>query len=169
MEKDFNEETICIADVAENLPNDNILINKNNENMDTMDKEQESEGLISTCVDNNEPYTSIDEGQIEANADILNSVDRNRINIEDPDFIPEVNDDDSDEPTSKTNSRPKKGRKRRYEDHNSSIRKKKANTNQDYYSAKGKKVSAKEFNRSDCRCPLKCTENISIDQRKKEV
>ncbi|CAH2098877.1 unnamed protein product [Euphydryas editha] len=40
--------------------------------------------------------------------------------------------------------------------------------NQDYFSAKGKKVCAMEFNSSDCRCPLKCTEKLTIDQRKKE-
>lgn len=108
------------------------------------------------------------EEQVEASADILNCADQDRSIIEDPDFIPEANDDDSDEQTSKNNGRPKKGRKRKYEDQNSSIRKKKANTNQDYFSAKGKKVCAKEFNSSDCNCPLKCTEKIGIEQRKKE-
>ncbi|CAH2088724.1 unnamed protein product [Euphydryas editha] len=62
----------------------------------------------------------------------------------------------------------KKGRKRKYIDQNSSIRKKKTNNNQDYFSAKGKKVCAMKFNSSDCRCPLKCTEKLAIGQRKKE-
>ena len=102
---------------------------------------------------------TIDDEQIEVSVNIFNSFDQNGINIENPDFIPETNEEDSDDLTSKNNGRPKKGTKRKYNNQNSSIRKKKANTNQDYFSAKGKKVCAKQFNVcSDSKCLLKCTE-----------
>lgn len=133
-EIDFSVQNICTGTVTVSLPND-ISINKNNHNTDTLIKEKALEGYISTCIDN-QPHISIIEEQMEANADILNYVNQNRINIEDPDFIPKTNYDDSDEMTLKNNGRPKKGRKRKYKDQNSTIRKKKANTNQDYFSAK---------------------------------
>ncbi|KAJ0177334.1 hypothetical protein K1T71_007343 [Dendrolimus kikuchii] len=132
-------------------------------------KFQSCEENISSPIEESQPRPNIDEKHVEATVNVINSTNENNcINTEDPDYIPEFNDDDSEQPSSSYNGRPKKGRKRKFVDQNSSIRKKKANNNEDYFSAKGKKVCAKEFNSSGCRCPLKCTEKISIDQRKKE-
>lgn len=87
--------------------------------------------------------------------------------VEDPDYIPETNDNNEDEIAG---GRPKRGRKRKHPDQNRTIRKQKANTNQDYVSAKGKEVCPKQFTGDDfnCNCPKKCTEKVSVEIRKNE-
>lgn len=87
--------------------------------------------------------------------------------LEDPDFIPENRNSDSvaDE---NTQGRPKQGRKRKYPNQNRQIRKKNANTNQEHFNAKGKKVAVKEFLNFNCNCRRKCTEKISEEIRRAE-
>lgn len=62
----------------------------------------------------------------------------------------------------------KRGRKRKYESQNREIRKLKSNTNQDYINSKGKEVKKKTFNDFACNCPLKCTEKVEANIRKRE-
>ncbi|CAH2088723.1 unnamed protein product [Euphydryas editha] len=63
-------------------------------NLDIMNKEKNSEDYISNCVDENQLHPTIDEEQVEVSVNILNFIDHNRINFEDPDFIPETNEND---------------------------------------------------------------------------
>ncbi|KAL4718994.1 hypothetical protein ACJJTC_012421 [Scirpophaga incertulas] len=162
---DFNNEKN--PKVIEEDNNEPLLADINNENSTNAIDDKNSSKFFSSISGESRPI--IDEEHVEATVNVINSTNENNcINTEDPDYIPEINDDDSDKPSSSYNGRPKKGRKRKFVEQNSRIRKKKANNNEDYFSAKGKKVCAKEFNCSDCRCPLKCTEKLSVDQRKKE-
>ncbi|XP_041984293.1 uncharacterized protein LOC121736879 isoform X1 [Aricia agestis] len=73
-------------------------------------------------------------------------------------------------PTEQVNKKPKRGRKRKFEDQNREIKKKRCNTNEDYINVKGKKVKSKTFtgNSFDCHCSKKCTEKLSANQRKAE-
>ncbi|KAL4713786.1 hypothetical protein ACJJTC_012303 [Scirpophaga incertulas] len=146
-----------------------IITNFNEENgSDPNDADKNQP--IETLANENDENSKADIAESNDVNDISNIVDQNSNNVEDPDYIPETNERNSDsaESSTKYNGRPGKGRKRKYIDQNSSIRKKKANCNQDYFSARGKHVSAKEFNDSNCGCPLKCTEKISIEQRTNE-
>ncbi|XP_074039971.1 uncharacterized protein [Leptinotarsa decemlineata] len=91
-------------------------------------------------------------------------------NFEDHDFIPQHNNNEQEGPLLSERERPRKGRERKYSDQNRSITKQKTNTNVEYISAKGTTVNAKKFNGDSyrCRCPLKCTETLSVEQRKSE-
>lgn len=63
--------------------------------------------------------------------------------------------------------RPKRGRKRKVEDQPRKERKRRANVNEKYISAKGKEVLPKEFdNTYHCDCKKKCTTILSVDSRK---
>uniref|UniRef100_A0A2A4IRW6 Uncharacterized protein n=1 Tax=Heliothis virescens TaxID=7102 RepID=A0A2A4IRW6_HELVI len=63
--------------------------------------------------------------------------------------------------------RPKRGRKRKVEDQPRKERKRRANVNEKYISAKGKEVLPKEFdNTYHCDCKKKCTTILSIESRK---
>lgn len=84
------------------------------------------------------------------------------------DYIPIEKDDD--EENRETVGRPSRGRKRKIADQNRDIRKKRANTNQDYVSVKGKLVKSKTFigYNFDCHCPKQCTQKISAEDRENE-
>lgn len=63
--------------------------------------------------------------------------------------------------------RPKRGRKRKVEDQPRKERKRRANVNEKYISAKGKEVLPKEFDSTyHCDCKKKCTTILSVDSRK---
>ncbi|XP_063824635.1 mucin-5AC-like [Ostrinia nubilalis] len=85
----------------------------------------------------------------------------------DPDYIPISSNDANDE---QNQGRPKRGRKRKYPEQNRDIRKKKTNCNEDYISVKGKEVTRKIFSGDsfDCKCPKKCTDKVTAEERKKE-
>lgn len=65
-----------------------------------------------------------------------------------------------------TRGRPKKGRKRRYKEQDRNIRKKLTNSNENYYSAKGKLVSSKPFVDFNCLCKNGCYTKVSTEDRK---
>lgn len=56
-------------------------------------------------------------------------------------------------------ARPKKGRKRKFENQNRTERKKKRNSNEKYYNYKVREIRPKEFINYDCNCTLKCAEH----------
>lgn len=130
---DFNEDNGSTAsDVDKNQPIE-ISTNGNDENSSNqINKKTHSNRIInSSSVEENDALPSdeghnIDDDDVQAAVNILNSIDQNRNDVEDPEYIPETNDDDSGEPSSKSNGRPKKGRKRKFIDQNSQIRKKKS-------------------------------------------
>lgn len=86
----------------------------------------------------------------------------------DPDYIPISRNDASDD--EQNQGRPKRGRKRKYPEQNRHIRKQKTNCNEDYISATGKEVTRKIFSGDsfDCKCPKKCTDKVTAEERKKE-
>lgn len=75
---------------------------------DTMNKEEFLKNYVSSPFDKSQPCPTIDGGHVEGTVNILNSVDLNRNNTEDPNFISKTNDDDSDQPLLKYNGIPKK-------------------------------------------------------------
>ncbi|CAH2083740.1 unnamed protein product [Euphydryas editha] len=88
--------------------------------------------------------------------------------LEDMEYIPIEKDED--EENSEIIVKPSRGRKRKIADQNKYIRKKRANTNQDYVSVKGKLVKSKTFTgyNFDCHCSKKCTQKISAEERESE-
>lgn len=62
--------------------------------------------------------------------------------------------------------RPKKGRKRKFENQNRSIKKKRKNSNREYYSANGRVVAPKPFVDFKCSCLSQCHLRASIEDRK---
>lgn len=62
--------------------------------------------------------------------------------------------------------RPKRGRKRFPGQTDRTVRKKKTDTNNEYYSARGKLVKAKEFIPSVCSCAMECYDKVSVDDRR---
>ena len=64
--------------------------------------------------------------------------------------------------------RPKKGRKRKFENQNRTERKKKRNSNKQYNNYKGREIRPKEFINYVCNCTLKCAKNIPVEIRKLE-
>ncbi|KAJ0182644.1 hypothetical protein K1T71_002013 [Dendrolimus kikuchii] len=50
-------------------------------------------------IEESHPRPTIDEEHVEATVNVINSTNKNNcINTEDPDYIPEINDDDSEQP-----------------------------------------------------------------------
>lgn len=106
----------------------------------------------------------------EVEQQISNEVDATNTsqNLEDPDYIP-VEDNDDAAVTATTSKRPSRGHKRKNVDQNRDIRKRRANTNQNYVSAKGKLVNSRPFlGDYSCGCAKKCTEVLSVEERKAE-
>ncbi|KAJ0178351.1 hypothetical protein K1T71_006174 [Dendrolimus kikuchii] len=60
---------------------------------------QNSVGLQKTSpIEESHPRPTIDEEHVEATVNVINSTNKNNcINTEDPDYIPEINDDDSEQ------------------------------------------------------------------------
>ncbi|CAH0560827.1 unnamed protein product [Brassicogethes aeneus] len=63
--------------------------------------------------------------------------------------------------------RPRKGRKRRFPGQDRKTRKILRNSNQEYYTAKGKLTKPKEFVEYKCTCSSKCNEKLSIEDQRK--
>lgn len=92
--------------------------------------------------------------------------------------VPLLNDEDSSAPNLQppnseqhvacnlNQGRPKKGRKRKFNDQSREDRKKRCQTNQDYISQSGKNIPSKDFRDYVCRC--KCSEKVPVDLREKE-
>ncbi|XP_031336882.1 uncharacterized protein LOC116166139 [Photinus pyralis] len=64
--------------------------------------------------------------------------------------------------------RPRKGRKRKHANVSRSGNKENRNSNRDYFNYKGKKIQAKTFIDFDCKCTMKCHDNVSLEIRKIE-
>lgn len=65
-----------------------------------------------------------------------------------------------------TQERPKKGRKRKFENQTREDKKKRVNTNLDYITTKRDVKYAKEFRDYLCNCRLKCNEKLTTNERK---
>lgn len=126
--------------------------------------------VLSVLQSNNIHNGAVDDNDSYQDKEKQNNVSGIQDFLEDPDFIPENGHSDSERETANENTqgRPKQGRKRKFPNQNRQIRKKKANTNQEHFNAKGNKVAIKEFLHFNCDCRRKCTEKISIEIRRAE-
>ncbi|CAH0564100.1 unnamed protein product [Brassicogethes aeneus] len=91
-------------------------------------------------------------------------------NSHEDNVINKITTHENDNLNNSTNARPKKGRKRKFPEQNRMQKKKKLNTGQEYINHKGKVVEKKEFKGEnfDCKCPKKCAEKLTVEQRRAE-
>lgn len=74
----------------------------------------------------------------------------------------------NNEPINEYTGRPKKGRKRKYNQQNRAQKKINKDGNKAYFNYKGRKVEPKQFEDYRCDCPKKCSEKVCIEKRKDE-
>lgn len=115
-------------------------------------------------------YTDIDDAELEKLLQDQSNVVIVEENVEQLDNNNNSNDVEGEHPieaevTVNNEGRPKKGRKRKYDNQTRKSKKQKVNTNQDYINVKGEVKYAKDFHYFQCNCKLKCTENVSLEQR----
>ncbi|KAJ0183076.1 hypothetical protein K1T71_001052 [Dendrolimus kikuchii] len=76
-----------------------ILADTNYENSTNAIDDKNLNENISSPIEESHPRPTIDEEHVEATVNVINSTNKNNcINTEDPDYIPEINDDDSEQP-----------------------------------------------------------------------
>lgn len=69
--------------------------------------------------------------------------------------------------TTSEKGRPKRGRKRKFAEQDRNIRKRKRNSNEEYFSAQGNFINRKPFIDFHCKCKNKCYQTVSSEVRKR--
>ncbi|XP_028166463.1 uncharacterized protein LOC114357160 [Ostrinia furnacalis] len=152
----------------------NIHGNQNNENdmLNTILHETETQDIF-----NNDYNTLITNGNNNSSTDMITQSTSTEENLENQSNV--INNTEEQISNTETSvaktqleenviGRPKRGRKRKIADQSRKERKRRANVNVKYINAKGKEVLPKTFDQTfSCGCKKKCTEIISVDDRKR--